>query len=93
MEMKELTRQNFDEAAAIVKEVTQETKLIYSEFLTEKTGNEVYIKPENLQRTGAYKVRGAYYTISQLSEEEKNAISHRGNALKVFKTKLEEYLK
>lgn len=71
MEMKELARQNFDEAAAIVKEVTQETKLIYSEFLTEKTGNEVYLKPENLQRTGAYKVRGAYYTISQLSEEEK----------------------
>lgn len=71
MEMKEFARQNFDEAAAIVKEVTQETKLIYSEFLTEKTGNEVYLKPENLQRTGAYKVRGAYYTISQLSEEEK----------------------
>ncbi len=71
MEMKEFARQNFDEAAAIVKEVTQETKLIYSEFLTEKTGNEVYIKPENLQRTGAYKVRGAYYTISQLSEEDK----------------------
>lgn len=71
MEMKELTRQNFDEAAAVVKEVTQETKLIYSEFLTEKTGNEVYLKPENLQRTGAYKVRGAYYTISQLSEDEK----------------------
>ena len=66
MEMKELARQNFDEAAAIVKEVTQETKLLYSEFFTEKTGNEVYIKPENLQRTGAYKVRGAYYTISQL---------------------------
>ena len=71
MEMKELARQNFDEAAAIVKEVTQETKLLYSEFFTEKTGNEVYIKPENLQRTGAYKVRGAYYTISQLSEEDK----------------------
>ena len=71
MEMKEFARQNFDEAAAIVKEVTQETKLLYSEFFTEKTGNEVYIKPENLQRTGAYKVRGAYYTISQLSEEDK----------------------
>ena len=75
MEMKELARQNFDEAAAIVKEVTQETKLLYSEFFTEKTGNEVYIKPENLQRTGAYKVRGAYYTISQLSEEDKQTVN------------------
>ena len=51
--------------------VTLETKLIYSDFLSEKTGNQVYLKPENMQFTGAYKVRGAYYKISTLSVEER----------------------
>ena len=52
-------------------EVTLETKLIYSDFLSEQTGNKVYLKPENMQFTGAYKVRGAYYKISTLSDEER----------------------
>ena len=48
-----------------------ETKLVYSEYFSNQTGNKVYLKPENMQYTGAYKVRGAYYKISTLSEEEK----------------------
>ena len=67
-----LTLNKFEEASEKVKEVTLETKLIYSEFLSEQTGNKVYLKPENMQLTGAYKVRGAYYKISTLTEEERS---------------------
>ena len=67
----ELTLEKFEEASEIVKEVTSETKLIYSEYFSSITGNKVYLKPENMQYTGAYKVRGAYYKISTLSEDEK----------------------
>ena len=66
-----LTLDKFEEASEIVKKVTRETKLIYSEYLSEQTENKVYLKPENMQLTGAYKVRGAYYKISTLSQEEK----------------------
>ncbi|MCR5144266.1 MAG: threonine ammonia-lyase [Lachnospiraceae bacterium] len=66
-----LTLDKFEEASKIVKEVTTDTKLIYSDFLSEKTGNQVYLKPENMQFTGAYKVRGAYYKISTLTQEER----------------------
>ena len=71
MEMQELSLEKFEEASEIVKKVTQETKLIYSEYFSERYGNKIYFKPENMQRTGAYKVRGAYYKISTLTEEEK----------------------
>ena len=66
-----LTLEKFEEASELVKKVTNPTKLVYSEFLSEQTGGKVYLKPENMQRTGAYKVRGAYYKISTLSEEER----------------------
>ena len=66
-----LTLEKFEEASEIVKEVTLETKLIYSEYLSTLTGNRVYLKPENMQFTGAYKVRGAYYKSSTLTDEEK----------------------
>lgn len=66
-----LTLEKFEEASELVKEVTSETKLIYSEFLSNQTGNKVYLKPENMQLTGAYKLRGAYYKISTLSQEER----------------------
>ena len=69
--MDELTLEKFEEAAEIVKQVTLETKLVYSEYFSAQTGNRVYFKPENMQYTGAYKVRGAYYKISTLSDEEK----------------------
>lgn len=66
-----LTLDCFEEASEIVKKVTLETKLVYSDFLSSQTGNKVYLKPENMQFTGAYKVRGAYYKMSTLSEEER----------------------
>ncbi len=66
-----LTLERFEEASEIVKKVTYETKLIYSGFLSEATGNKVYLKPENMQMTGAYKLRGAYYKMSTLSDEER----------------------
>lgn len=66
-----LTLDKFEEASRIVREVTLETKLVYSDYLSEQTGNKVYLKPENMQFTGAYKVRGAYYKISTLTEEER----------------------
>ncbi|MCD7868597.1 MAG: threonine ammonia-lyase [Clostridiales bacterium] len=67
-----LTLESFEQASEIVKQVTQETKLIKSSYFSELTGNRVYFKPENMQRTGAYKVRGAYYKISTLTDEERS---------------------
>ncbi len=67
-----LTLNEFEEASNLVSQVTNETKLMYSQYLSERTGNQVYLKPENMQKTGAYKLRGAYYTISTLSDEERS---------------------
>jgi threonine dehydratase len=67
-----MTLEKFEEAAELVKKVTLRTKLIYSDYFSDSTGNKVYLKPENMQFTGAYKVRGAYYKISTLSEEDRN---------------------
>ncbi len=72
MDEKMLTLDRFEEASEVVKRVTQETKLVYSDYLSAQTENKVYLKPENMQFTGAYKVRGAYYKISTLSEEERS---------------------
>ena len=66
-----LTLEKFEEASEIVKRVTRPTKLIYSEYLSSQTGGKVYLKPENMQYTGAYKLRGAYYKISTLTEAER----------------------
>ena len=71
MEQTELTLDKFEEASEVVKRVTADTKLIYSEHFSRMTGNKVYLKPENMQVTGAYKIRGAYYKISTLTEEER----------------------
>ena len=65
-----LTLEAFEEASEKVKEVTLETKLVESPYLSATTGNRMWLKPENMQRTGAYKLRGAYYKISKLSQEE-----------------------
>ena len=67
--MEELTLKKFEEAAEKLKEATLPTNLVYSEYFSNQTGNKVYLKPENMQYTGAYKVRGAYYKISTMSEE------------------------
>lgn len=68
---KMLTLEAFEEAYEKVRKVTAETKLVYSETFSAQSGNKVYFKPENMQKTGAYKIRGAYYKISCLSDEER----------------------
>lgn len=65
------TLDKFEAASEIVKQVTNPTKLVYSDYLSQQTGGKVYLKPENMQQTGAYKIRGAYYKISSLSKEER----------------------
>lgn len=71
MQEEMLTLEKFEEASEIVKKVTLETKLVYSDYFSAQTGNRVYLKPENLQFTGAYKLRGAYYKMSTLTDEER----------------------
>jgi len=63
------TLEKFEQASELVKKVTNPTKLVYSEYLSKETGGRIYLKPENMQETGAYNVRGAYYKISTMSEE------------------------
>ncbi len=71
MAEEKMTLTKFEEAYEDVKKVTLDTKLIFSDYWSGITGGKVYLKPENLQRTGAYKVRGAYYKITTLSEDER----------------------
>ena len=66
-----LTLEQFKAARATLQGVIRTTSLIHSPALSKACGNQVYLKPENMQVTGAYKIRGAYYKISTLSEEEK----------------------
>lgn len=66
-----MTLESFEEASEKVKEVTLPTNLIFSEYFSAMSGNKVYLKPENLQNTGAYKVRGAYYKTSTLAPEDR----------------------
>ena len=70
-ETKALTLEAFEEACETVGRVTLPTELVYSDYFSEQTGAKVYLKPENMQRTGAYKIRGAYYKISRMSEEDR----------------------
>ena len=67
-----LTLEKFEEASEVVGKVTLETKLVYSDYFSAQTGNKVYLKPENMQFTGAYKVRGAYYKMSTLTAEDRS---------------------
>jgi len=67
-----MTLDKFEEAYEIVQKVILKTKLVYSDYYSDMTGNKVYLKPENMQKTGAYKIRGAYYKISTLTDEERN---------------------
>lgn len=66
-----LTLREFKEARSVLSGVIRDTNLLYSPAFSKATGNNIYIKPENMQITGAYKIRGAYYKISTLSDEEK----------------------
>lgn len=65
--------EDFKAARNVLKGILNDTGLIYSHFFSKAIGNYVYLKPENMQVTGAYKIRGAFFTISTLSDEEKSA--------------------
>ena len=67
-----LTLEDVKEARERIQETCMNTQLIYSDEFSKIAGNEVYIKPENLQRTGAFKLRGALNKIMKLSDEEKS---------------------
>ncbi len=67
-----LTLEQFKAARSTLQGIIRNTNLIYSPAFSKAWGNHVYLKPENMQVTGAYKIRGAYYKISTLSEEEKS---------------------
>ena len=67
-----LTLEAFKSARAVLQSVLRPTPLIHSPYLSKTCGNSVYLKPENMQATGAYKLRGAYYKISTLTQEEKD---------------------
>ena len=69
--MNELTLDKFEEAVEVVMRVTNKTKLVYSDYFSDQSGNKIYFKPENMQVTGAYKVRGAYYKISTMTKAER----------------------
>ena len=62
---------DFMEARERLNTVITKTKLIHSSVFSKETGNEVYIKPENLQRTGSFKLRGAYNKIANLQKKKK----------------------
>ena len=66
-----LTLDQFKEARSVLRGVIADTDLVHSKYFSDLCGNEVYLKPENLQVTGAYKIRGAYYKTSKLTEEQK----------------------
>ena len=61
----------FIKAKEKLSKVLLKTSLIQSPIFSKEAGNEVYIKPENLQKTGSFKIRGAYNKITNLSDEEK----------------------
>ncbi len=70
-EMEMLTLEAFEEASETVRKVTTDTKLVSSAYFSAQSGNKVFLKPENMQVTGAYKIRGAYYKISRMSREDR----------------------
>ena len=70
--MQELDISEVFRAREVLKEVANETRIIGPTKLADYC--QVYLKPENMQLTGSFKLRGAYYKISQLSEEEKSRV-------------------
>ena len=63
--------EDFIKAKEKLSKVLLETHLIYSPIFSKESGNKVFIKPENLQKTGSFKIRGAYNKISNLTVDEK----------------------
>lgn len=68
-----MTLEKFEHAAALAAPVIFETRLVRSQYFSAATGNDVYFKPENMQFTGSFKVRGAYYKIATLTQKQREA--------------------
>ncbi|HEM6575330.1 TPA: threonine ammonia-lyase IlvA [Streptococcus suis] len=67
-----ITAKNVEQAYSVLKRVVVCTPLDYSRYLSEKYGATIYLKRENEQRVRSFKIRGAYYAISQLTDDEKS---------------------
>ncbi|HEM3072771.1 threonine ammonia-lyase IlvA [Streptococcus suis] len=67
-----ITAKNVEQAYSVLKRVVVRTPLDYSRYLSEKYGATIYLKRENEQRVRSFKIRGAYYAISQLTDDEKS---------------------
>lgn len=67
-----LTLDKFKNAREVISGVIQTTPLVYSPYFSKTSGNTVYLKPENMQITGSYKIRGAYYKVQTLTQEQKS---------------------
>ncbi len=63
------SKMDFQKAAGRLENIIRDTKIIHSPVFSGESGNDIYIKPENLQRTGSFKIRGAYNKISKISKE------------------------
>ncbi len=66
-----MTLEDFKAARKVLDGIISPTHLVHSPAFSKVTGNHVYLKPENMQVTGAYKIRGACFKISTLTEEQK----------------------
>ena len=66
-----ITAKNIVDAHKVLKSVVEKTPLDFDRYLSEKYGATIYLKRENMQKVRSFKIRGAYYAISQLSDEEK----------------------
>lgn len=66
-----ITLEQFRDAKSRIERIISKTPLVFSDTFSSESGNQVYLKPENLQVTGSFKIRGAYNKVSTLSEEEK----------------------
>ena len=67
-----LTLDKIYHASYVLKDVIRPTHLVKAQSITDEC--DIYLKPENLQITGSFKVRGSGYKISQLSDEEKKLV-------------------
>jgi threonine dehydratase len=67
-----LTLEKFQAAEKVLQDVILDTALVHSQFFSKQTGNDVWFKPENMQLTGAYKIRGALYKVSLLSPKQRD---------------------
>ena len=68
----EVNLERIESARRALRGIVQPTPLIRSRFLSEQTGGQVFLKAENLQRTGSFKIRGAYYRMLRLTDDERS---------------------